>query len=295
MKEFKNKVVVITGAGSGIGLALAERCAKEGMKVVVADIDKIGLRRAQRKIKRIGGESVAVLTDVSKANDIEELAKKALEAYGAVHLLVNNAGIGNTKYTWEYTIKDWEWQLGVNLWGVIHGVRIFAPIMLKQNDESRIVNVSSMEGMATGSGPGGAVYGVSKHAVISLTETLRTDLQLKEIDKLKVSVVCPGFVNTRIFLGDIHRPEEFQNPPTNQVDDRGQKYLADMAKKFGYSYESGFEQVFEETKLMASEEAADIIFQGIREGKFYIFTHKDAIMKGLARMRFDEILKELDT
>ncbi|MHA1885401.1 MAG: SDR family NAD(P)-dependent oxidoreductase, partial [Promethearchaeota archaeon] len=159
MKEFKNKVVVITGAGSGIGLALAERCAKEGMKVVVADIDKIGLRRAQRKIKRIGGESVAVLTDVSKANDIEELAKKALEAYGAVHLLVNNAGIGNTKYTWEYTIKDWEWQLGVNLWGVIHGVRIFAPIMLKQNDESRIVNVSSMEGMATGSGPGGAVYG----------------------------------------------------------------------------------------------------------------------------------------
>ena len=265
------------------------------MKVVLADIDEKFLRRAQRKIKRIGAESIQVLTDVSKASDIEELAEKTLDTYGAVHLLVNNAGIGNTKYTWEYTMKDWEWQLGVNLWGVIHGVRIFAPIMLKQKDKSHIVNISSMEGMFSGSGPGGAVYGISKHAVISLTETLRTDLQLKEIDKLKVSVVCPGFVNTRIFLGDIHRPEEFQNPPTNQVDDRGQKYLADMAKKFGYSYKSGFEQVFEETKLMASEEAADIIFQGIREGKFYIFTHKDAIMKGLVRMRFDEILKELDT
>jgi len=295
MKEFKNKVAVITGAGSGIGLALAERCAKEGMKVIVADIDKIGLRRVQRKIKRIGGESISILTDVSKANDIEVLAEKTINTYGAVHLLVNNAGIGNTKYAWEYTMKDWEWQLGVNLWGVIHGIRIFAPIMLKQNTECHIVNVSSMEGMFKGSGPGGAVYGASKHAVVSLTETLQLDLELKEIDKLKVSIVCPGFVNTRIFLGDIHRPKEFQNPPTTQVEDRGQKYLANMAAKFGYSNESGFEQVIQETKLMASEEAADIIFQGIREGKFYIFTHKDSIMKGLVRMRFDEILKELDT
>ncbi|MHA1916055.1 MAG: SDR family NAD(P)-dependent oxidoreductase [Promethearchaeota archaeon] len=295
MKEFKNKVAVITGAGSGIGLALAEHCAREGMKVVIADIDKTGLRRAQRKIKRIGGESITVLTDVSKANDIETLAKKTLDAYGAVHLLVNNAGIGNTKYTWEYTLKDWEWQLGVNLWGVIHGIRIFAPIMLKQNDESHIVNVSSMEGMFSGSGPGGSIYGTSKHGVISLSETFRIDLELKEITKLKVSVVCPGFVNTRIFFGDIHRPEEFQNLPTTQVEDRGQRYIAHLAKKFGFSYESGFEQVFEETKLMEPEESANIIFQGIREGKFYIFTHKDSIMKGMVKMRFDEILKELDT
>ncbi|MFW9874283.1 MAG: SDR family NAD(P)-dependent oxidoreductase [Candidatus Thorarchaeota archaeon] len=286
MKEFIGKVAVITGAGSGIGFSLAERCAKEEMKVVLADIDEKFLRSAQRKMKRSGATSIPVLTDVSKASDVETLAKKTLDTYGAVHLLVNNAGIGNTKYAWDYTLKDWEWQLGVNLWGVIHGVRIFTPIMIKQNDECHMVNVSSMEGLASGSGPGGAVYGVSKHGVISLTETLRTDLELKG-SKLKVSVVCPGFVNTRIFLGDIHRPEEFQNPPNIEVEDtRGMDYFT----KIGYTPE----EIFKETSLMPSEQAADIIFQGIKDEKLYILTHKDSIMKRLVKERFDEILNEFD-
>ncbi|MFX0081765.1 MAG: SDR family NAD(P)-dependent oxidoreductase [Candidatus Hodarchaeota archaeon] len=286
MKEFKGKVAVITGAGSGIGFALAERCAKEGMKVILADIDERFLRSAQRKMKRIGATFITVLTDVSKVNDMETLAKKTIDTYGAVHLLVNNAGIGNTKYTWNYTLKDWEWQLGVNLWGVIHGVRIFTPIMLKQGGECHIVNVASMEGLASGSGPGGVIYGVSKHGVISLTETLRTDLEMKEF-KLKVSVLCPGFVNTRIFLGDIHRPEEFQNPPDQLVEStRGKDYFA----HFGYT----LEELGKETTLMPPEQVADITFQGIMDEKLYIFTHKDAIMKRLVKQRFDEILNELD-
>jgi NAD(P)-dependent dehydrogenase (short-subunit alcohol dehydrogenase family) len=287
MKNFKDKVAVITGAGSGIGFALAQRCAKEGMKVVLADIEEKFLRSAQRKMKRIEADSITVLTDVSKVSDIENLAKKTIETYGKVNLLVNNAGIGITKYVWEYTLNDWQWQLGVNLWGVIHGVRIFTPMMLKQGDECHIVNVASMEGLASGSGPGGAIYGVSKHGVISLTETLRTDIELREFKNLKVSVVCPGFVNTRILLGDDHRPKEFENVPEEQVESgRGESYMA----RFGLS----LEEIFKETKLMSSEEAADIIFEDIKKEKLYILTHKDEIMKRLVTERFNEIIQEFE-
>ncbi|KKN44904.1 hypothetical protein LCGC14_0688540 [marine sediment metagenome] len=287
MKEFKDKVAIITGAGSGIGFALAERCTKEGMKVVLADIDEKFLKKAQRKLKRSGATFITVLTDVSKVSDIEALAKKTLETYGVVNLLVNNAGIGNSKYTWDYTLKDWEYQLGVNLWGVINGVRIFTPIMLKQGDECHIVNISSIEGLVSGSGPGGAVYGVSKHGVVSLSETLRTDLKLSG-EKINVSVVCPGFVNTRILLGDTHRPDKFLNPPEDVIEsNRGEDYLL--------QFFSSIEEGFKETYLMPPNEAADIIFQGIKEEKFYIFTHKDQLMKKMVKERFDEILKELDT
>ena len=286
LKDFKNKVAVITGAGSGIGFALAQRCGKEGMKVVLADIDEKFLRKAERKMKRIDADAITILTDVSKVNDIENLLKITLETYGVVHILVNNAGIGNTKYTWNYTLKDWEYQLGVNLWGVINGVRIFIPIMLKQDEECLIVNVSSMEGLASGSGPGGAVYGVSKHGVISLSETLRTDLDMKG-SKVKVSVVCPGFVNTRILFGDTHRPEIYQNLPNEQIEDtRGEDYISRMV--------SNVEVALDQTSIMPSEEAADIIFQGIKENKFYIFTHKDELMMRLVKERFDEILKEFE-
>ncbi len=286
LEKFKNKVAVITGAGSGIGLALAERCAKEGMKVVLADIDEKFLRKAERKMKRLEADAISVLTDVSKVGDVEALAKKTINTYGAVHLLVNNAGIGNTKYTWNYTLNDWEWQLGVNLWGVIHGVRIFIPIMLKQDEECHIVNISSMEGLFSGSGPGGAIYGVSKHGVISLSETLRIDLEMKR-SKIKVSVVCPGFVNTRILFGDTHRPEKFQNLPNEQGEDtRGEDFFA----KFGVKIEEALEQ----TKIMPPEEAAEIIFQAVKQDKFYIFTHKDDLMKRLVKERFDEILEEFE-
>ncbi|MFX1325395.1 MAG: SDR family NAD(P)-dependent oxidoreductase [Promethearchaeota archaeon] len=287
MKKFKDKVAVITGAASGIGLALVNKCVQEGMKVVLADIDEKQLRRGERRLKRKEADITTVRTDVSRLEDIENLAKKTLETYGAVHLLVNNAGFGNTKYTWEYTIKDWEWQLGVLLWGVIYAIRIFTPIMLKQNDDCHIVNVSSMEGLVKGSGPGGCIYGTSKHGVVSLSETFHTDLELKGISNLKVSVVCPGFVKTNIFFGDRNRPKDFENPVEQQVEStRGEKFFA--------KFSTTFEAVLEQTSLMEPDEAADRIFQGIKNEDFYILTHKDELMKRMVRERFDEILKAFE-
>ena len=281
MKDFKDKVAVITGAGSGIGLALAEVCAQEGMKVVLADIDKRFLRRAKRKMEKMGASCLDVLTDVSKATDVEILARKTLDTYGAVHLLFNNAAVSNSKYTWNYTLKDWNWQLGVNLNGVIHGVRIFTPIMLKQDTQCHIVNIASIEGLLFGSGPGGAIYGVSKHGVVSLSETLKFELELIKA-KLKVSVVCPGGVKTRIWFGDIHRPVEFLNDEIKE-DSRNEKLYANVSS-----------DSLVESPIISAEESAKIIIQGIKEEKFYILTHKDELLKGLVKERFDTILKAFD-
>ena len=235
-------------------------------------------------MKREGVSVVAIHADVSKPADVEHLAKVTLDTYGEINLLFNNAAVANTKYTWNYTLNDWEWQLGVNLFGVIHGIRIFVPIMLKQDNECHIVNISSIEGLLSGSGPGGAIYGLSKHGVLSLTETLRQELDLIDA-KLKVSAVCPGWVKTRIIYGDIHRPVEFQNNPEDLIEDTRNEDLAE-------SYE--IEDMFEQSPPISPDETAEIIFQGIREEKLYILTHKDEYLKGIVKQRFDEILKEFD-
>jgi len=287
MKEFKDKVAVITGAASGIGMELARLCAKEGMKVVIADIDKKRLPRVERRMKREGATVIAVETDVSQREDIEKLAKITLDTYGEVHLLVNNAAVGNTKYTWNYTLKDWEWQLGVDLLSVIHGIRIFIPIMLKQGNECLIVNVSSMEGLMKGSGPGGAIYGLSKHAIVSLSETLSIELETIE-SKLKVSVVCPGYVSSRIHFGDVHRPEIFHNSPAEQtVDSRNQ----DIYSKLDFNIEEALIQ----SPTITPERAAEIILNEIKQEKLYILTHKDDFMKGRVKERFDGILAAFDS
>lgn len=282
MKDFKDKVAVITGAGSGIGLALAVQCAQKGMKVVLADIDRKFLRRAKKKMERIGALYLTVLTDVSKSADIKALARETIDNFGEIHLLINNAGVGYSKYTWNYTLKDWEWQLGVCLFGVAHGVRIFTPIMLKQDNECHIVNISSIEGLLPGSGPGGAIYAASKHAVVSLSETLKRELETIG-SKLKISVVCPGAVVTRIWYGDIHRPEELQNTPTEEIEDsRNEDIYADL--------EAGFD----DSPPISAEQSAKIILQGIKDEKFYILTHKDQFLKGLVKQGFDDILKAFD-
>ena len=287
MKEFKDKVAVITGAASGIGMELAKLCAKEGMKVILADIDTKRLPRVERRMKREGATVLAVETDVSRREDIEKLADITLDTYGEVHLLVNNAAVGNTKYTWNYTLKDWEWQLGVDLLSVIHGVRIFIPIMLKQNNECHIVNVSSIEGLIKGSGPGGAIYGLSKHAIVSLTETLSIELEAIGA-KLKVSVVCPGWVSTRIVYGDIHRPYQFQNPLEEQiVDTRNQDIYAKL--------DFDFEEALKQSPAIIPERAAEIILKEVKDEKLYILTHKDDLLRGQVKERFDGILRAFDT
>ena len=174
MREFKDKVAVITGAASGLGRAMADRCVQEGMKVVLADVEVEELAKTEASMKASGATVLALRTDVSQASDMEALAQKTLEAFGAVHLLCNNAGVGTDAAIWKSTIADWEWVIGVNLWGVIHGVRIFVPIMLKQDTESHIVNTASMAGLI--SGPGLGAYKVTKHAVVALSETLYHEL-----------------------------------------------------------------------------------------------------------------------
>jgi len=211
MEAFQGKVAVVTGAASGIGRALAERCAQEGMKVVLADIEEPALLQANRELAAQGAETLAVPTDVSQAGDAETLARKAFETYKTVHLLFNNAGVGGGKTAWESTLADWEWVLGVNLWGVIHGIHFFVPRMLEQQSEGHIVNTASMAGLIYG--PGQSSYKVSKHGVVSLSETLYYELALQGAS-LKVSVLCPGYVNTNVLDSQRNRPARLQNPCT---------------------------------------------------------------------------------
>jgi NAD(P)-dependent dehydrogenase (short-subunit alcohol dehydrogenase family) len=165
MKEFQDKVAVVTGAGSGIGRAMAEKFASEGMKVVLADVQEDALAAVQSELRGRDARVIAVQTDVSKSDQVEALAQKTLDAFGAVHIVCNNAGVsGGGGPVWTATESDWQWVLGVNLWGVIHGIRVFVPIMLEQGTEGHIVNMASVLGLT--SGPGGAPYGVSKHGVV---------------------------------------------------------------------------------------------------------------------------------
>jgi len=280
MKEFKDKVAVITGAASGIGQGLAERCAKEGMKVVIADIDEKGLRRNERRLKRLDAAVLKVPTDVSKANDIEQLAQKTIDAFGEVHLLFNNAGLAIPRLSWEYELKDWELVLGVNLWGVIHGIRTFIPIMIEQDTECHIVNTASIEGILS-SGVGGATYGVSKHALVFLSERLALELE-ENGPKIKVSVLCPGFVTTNIFVSAIDRLSEYMDNPN------------DIFENLDEEKRELLNQFMEESPPLIPEQVADIVFQAIRDEKFYIFTHKQPIIRDAVKERLDGILKAFE-
>lgn len=280
MKEFKDKVAVITGAASGIGQGLAERCAKEGMKVVIADINEKGLRRNERRLKRLDAAVLSIPTDVSKANDIEQLAQKTIDAFGEVHLLFNNAGLAIPRLSWEYELKDWELVLGVNLWGVIHGIRTFIPIMIKQDTECHIVNTASIEGILS-SGVGGATYGVSKHALVFLSERLVLELE-ENGPKIKVSVLCPGFVTTNIFVSAIDRLSEYMDNP-NDIFENLDEERRELLNEF-----------MEESPPLIPEQVADIVFQAIRDEEFYIFTHKQPIIRDAVKERLDGILKAFE-
>jgi NAD(P)-dependent dehydrogenase (short-subunit alcohol dehydrogenase family) len=276
MKNFQGKVAVITGAASGIGYGLAERCAKEGMKVVLADIEKGALAKAEKEIKAMGANTLAVRTDVSKAGDVEALAKKTLDAFGAVHLLFNNAGVTKYSAIWEYTLADWQWILGVNLWGVIHGVHFFVPIMLKQNSEFHIINTASVTGLSTGvTGP----YEVSKHGVVVLSETLYHQLARRG-SNIMVSVICPGGIKTNISDSERHRPAELRNKPGEgmYISD---PFIRDLWQKAPKSFEIG----------MPPQQAADIVFAAIRENKFYILPNGQQY-KPWIQTRMEDILQE---
>jgi NAD(P)-dependent dehydrogenase (short-subunit alcohol dehydrogenase family) len=270
VKEFKGKVAVITGGASGLGLAIAHRAAKEGMKLVLADIEQAALTKAEDELKRAGAEVIGVKTDVSKAADVEALAKKTLDAFGKVHLVCNNAGVGGIRLkTWEASLEDWQWVLGVNVWGVIHGVRTFTPIMLAQDEPCHMVNTASVAGLLSPSGM--SVYNVSKHAVVALSETMFQDLALAKA-KLQVSVLCPAFVSTGIWNSARNRPKEL----SAGIDAAEEKRRAEEVKA-----------VLDKGRLTAAD-VANMVFAAIEAEKFYIITH--AKIKGPVEIRMQDIL-----
>jgi NAD(P)-dependent dehydrogenase (short-subunit alcohol dehydrogenase family) len=276
MKEFKYKVAVITGAASGIGYGLAEHCAQEGMKVVLADIEENALDLAEKNLRTMGASVLAVPTDLSKANDVEALAQKTLNAFGAVHLLCNNSGVRTVSTIWESTLADWEWVLGVNLWGVIHGIHVFVPIMLEQGTECHIVNTASVAGLITAASSG--VYATTKHGIIALSETLYRELEQRG-SSIGVSVLCPGLIKTRIMESEHNRPAELQNDTSEE-----QKNLTDPSiQSWGHIITRMV------SRGMSPQQVAELVFCAIREAKFYVLVNADPF-KPLMQMRMEDML-----
>ncbi|MFT4067574.1 SDR family oxidoreductase [Paraburkholderia sp.] len=259
MFEFAGKVAVITGAGSGFGRAFARKGAALGMKLVLADVNAAELEQTVDALRDAGADAIGVPTDVSNRADVEALAQAALAAFGKVHLLFNNAGVGTGGFLWESSANDWSWVFAVNVMGVAHGVRVFTPIMLAQNEPAHIVNTASVAGLL--SPPAMGIYNASKHAVVSLTETLYHDLKLAQTGtagEVGCSLLCPAFVPTGIADAERARPEELRNasrPTRSQIT---------AGKQLHRAVESG--------KLSAAD-VADITFEAIAARRFYIITH----------------------
>ncbi|MFW9825247.1 MAG: SDR family NAD(P)-dependent oxidoreductase [Candidatus Thorarchaeota archaeon] len=282
MKEFKNKVVVITGAASGIGLGIARRAAKERMKLVLADIEKDALIHAEEELKSKGAEVLSVVTDVSKLEHIENLAQRTIERFGEVHLLCNNAGVAAPGALWECIISDWEWVIGVNLWGVINGIRVFIPIMVEQDNDCYIVNTSSMAGVLHGDGTNG-IYSVTKQGVVALSESLRSAfINPLFKSKIGISVLLPGVVNTRITSSERNRPAEFCGPdymPPFERIVKDHPEAEPLIREAPKIWEQGTHP----------DESGDILFEAIKKGIFYIFTEIGESWGTGMKNRFDGI------
>lgn len=269
MDQFDGKVAVITGAGSGFGREFALKGAALGMKLVLADVDVNRLAETVEIARTLGAEALGVPTDVSDANQVDALARATINAYGAVHLLFNNAGVGAGGFVWENSAKDWAWVFGVNVMGVANGVRAFTPLMLAQNEPAHIVNTASVAGLL--SAPAMGVYNASKHAVVALTETLYHDLKIAG-GPVDCSLLCPAFVPTGIAQAERARPEQLRNeePMTTS------QCMA--VKQLTKAVESG---------KLSAKDVAEITFDAVRERRFYVLTHPKILAS--VQLRFDDI------
>lgn len=251
MKNLEGKVAVVTGGGSGIGRELALACGHAGMKVVLADVDAAGMAET---VKLLGAApSAALQCDVSRAEEVENVARAAYERFGAAHLLFNNAGVAVSGPTWTTTLEEWQWTLGVNLMGVVHGIRSFVPRMLQQGGEAHVVNTASAAGLI--SVPGSSVYCVSKHGVVTLSECLQHELRQAKAT-IGVSVLCPAFVPTRIVDSERNRPAELS-----------------ACNPLGAPYRKMVKKAVESGRISAAEVAA-ITLEAVKAGRFYVLPHR---------------------
>jgi len=257
--SFKGRVGVVTGGGSGIGRALAEALAREGARVVVADLDEAGMADVVGPIRTRGGEALAVRTDVTDLASVQALAERAFGAFGRVHVLCNNAGVALWGGLETATHRDWQWVLGVNLWGVIHGLEAFLPRMIAQKEPGHIVNTASMAGLVATRGLG--IYNTSKYAVVGLSETLVKDLKPYNIG---VSVLCPMGVSTNIRASERNRPAHLKNDQPSQ---------AEPVELMG--------------RYLAPDTVAEMVLGAIRRSELYVITHDEGLEP--LRSRFERM------
>lgn len=267
MKEFKGKTAVITGAASGIGYALAEKFANEGMNIVLADIEQDALDIAVKKVSNIGVESFGINIDVMHKDSVDYLFNESVKAFSKVHILCNNAGVASTVVAdgiWELDEKDWDWVLGVNFYGTLYGIQSFVPHMINHKEEGHVLNTISLAGIL----PGEAIYGVSKHAALALSESLWQGLRNIK-SNIGASVLCPGFVNTNIIESNRNRPDHLSSSnKTNFI----LKKLASSVLKRGKE----------------PNEIADTTFDAIKQNHFYILPHTS--YDDMIKERFSRIL-----
>jgi NAD(P)-dependent dehydrogenase (short-subunit alcohol dehydrogenase family) len=275
MKFFKGRTAVITGAGSGFGLEVARVAAREGMNLVLADVQADALDRTSQEMHALGAPFIAQRVDVSKAGDVDALGAATKARFGTPHFVFNNAGVGTSGLIWEQTPQEWDWVIGVNLMGVAHGVRVFTPLMLEAaaadpSYEGHVVNTASMAGLVCA--PNMGVYNASKHAVVALSESLFQDLSLVT-QQLSASVLCPYFVPTRIHESQRNKPSGVHAQPLT----KSQQIARAMGEKAVLSGKVSAEQV------------AGLVFDALREKRFYIYSHPQAL-KGV-QTRLEDVVQ----
>jgi len=268
MKMLEGKVAAVTGAASGLGRAMALAFAGEGMHAALADVDEPGLKSTLDEVQSRGVRAFAMRVDVSRYHEVESFCSKATAQFGATHVVCNNAGVSPLGAVWENTLADWQWILGVNLWGVIHGVRAFVPRLLAQG-EGHVVNTASVAGLI--SPPGMGAYNVTKHAVVALSESLYHDLRLRG-SPVGVSVLCPAYVPTGIADSERNRPRELLNPGKNPSKEQALLRKAVASGK------------------LSADDVARAVVAAVKEERFYVLTHPR--IKGAIRARMEDILDE---
>ncbi len=273
MKDFAGRVAVITGAGSGFGREFAKMAHALGMKIVLADIQRDALQATLAELRGAGAQAIGEVVDVASSEQVRALADRAYGEFGAVHLLFNNAGVAGGGLVWENTDADWRWVLGVNLMGVVHGIRHFVPRMLEANrrgEPGHIVNTASIAGLLCP--PLMGVYNVSKHAVVALTETLYHDLARAK-STIGTSVLCPAFVPTGIAASERNRPAALARESEPTASMRLAQAQSEKAVSSG---------------KMTAAQVAQITFDAIRAERFYVFTHEKIL--SAVQARFDAVL-----